>query len=243
MKRLQYTGQRSTARQAYELLNSPSARYSPRPWNQFKPDDTLWWVVPSTQWPAYKYGKYVFWRDGEKIQCGLVIEKGFGTTVQAAFPSVQKKGFLLEPDWMWNKMIKDMQSETAMQILGRIQESPICISINASLAQDPSDYDPFAPKMKVENIEFEFVDGGLKLISYDFSDGSLEMLQTVKSLSELAEALITNPAADWIWYDFFITLPFKRAEDNILDADAIDANQLLHILEPLEQWIGLNVEL
>ena len=240
MKRLQYTGQRSTARQVYELLNSPSTRYSPRPWNQFKPDDTLWWVVPSTQWPAYKYGKYVFWREEEKILCGLVIEKGFGTTVQAAFPSVKTRGLLTEQDWMWNRIIRDMQSDTAKQILGRMQESPICISINASLAQDPSDYDPFAEKKKDENIKFEFVDGELKLIFYDFSDGSLEMLQTAKSLSELAEALITNPAADWIWYDFYITLSFKRAEENKLDAESIDAKQLLHIFEPLEQWIGLN---
>ena len=241
MKRLQYIGQRSTARQVYELLNSPSTRYSPRPWNQFKPDDTLWWVIPSTEWPAYKYGKYVFWRDGEEIQCGIVIEKGFGTTVQDAFPSVKTRGLLTEQDWMWNKMIKDMQSETAKQILDRIQESPIFISINASLAQDPSDYDPFAEKKKIENIKFEFIDGCLNLLNYDFSDGSLEMLQTVKLLPELAEVLTTNSASDWIWYDLYIMIPFKRAEENKLDADSIDANQLLHILEPLEQWIGLNV--
>jgi len=142
---------------------------------------------------------------------------------------------------MWNKMIKDMQSETAKQILGSIQESPICISINASLAQDPSDYDPFAEKKKIENIEFEFIDGGLNLLNYDFSDGSMEMLQTVKSLSEMAEALTINPASDWIWYDLYITIPFKRAEENKLETDSIDANQLLHIFEPLEQWIGLNV--
>lgn len=241
MKRLQYIGQRNTARQVYELLNSPSTRYSPRPWNQFKPDDTLWWVVPSTKWPAYKYGKYVFRRDGEEIQCGIVIEKGFGTTAHAAFPSVKTRGLLTEQDWMWNKLIKDMQSETAKQILGRIQKSPICISIDASLAQDPSDYDPLSGKEKAENIEFEFFDDGLKLISYEYSNGSLEMLQTVISLSELAEALITNSASDWIWYDLYITLPFLRAEENKLDADSIDANQLLHILEPLEQWIGLNI--
>jgi len=81
----------------------------------------------------------------------------------------------------------------------------------------------------------------LNLLNYDFSDGSLEMLQTVKLLPELAEVLTTNSASDWIWYDLYIMIPFKRAEENKLDADSIDANQLLHILEPLEQWIGLNV--
>jgi len=30
---------------------------TPRPFNRFDPDVSLWWLVPSTEWPAFKYGK------------------------------------------------------------------------------------------------------------------------------------------------------------------------------------------
>jgi len=31
-----------------------------RPWNMYEPDTTTWWLVPSSDWPAYKHGKFHF---------------------------------------------------------------------------------------------------------------------------------------------------------------------------------------
>jgi hypothetical protein len=45
-------------RESAELLEG--RRYSPRPWNRFEPVNTDWWIVPSTDWPAYRYGKGMF---------------------------------------------------------------------------------------------------------------------------------------------------------------------------------------
>lgn len=51
-----------------------------RPWNRFEPDASLWWLVPSTDWPAYRYGKLYFdWLDKNDfsvMSCGLHVERG-----------------------------------------------------------------------------------------------------------------------------------------------------------------------
>ena len=31
-----------------------------RPWNFYEPDNTAWWLIPSTEWPAYRHGKFFF---------------------------------------------------------------------------------------------------------------------------------------------------------------------------------------
>jgi len=35
--------------------------FTARPWNYFKPDTTIWWLVPSTDWPSYKHGKIILY--------------------------------------------------------------------------------------------------------------------------------------------------------------------------------------
>ena len=74
-----------------------------RPWNLHNPTDTLWWLVPSTEWPAYSHGKLAFslakddgrkhllgWNDPllelEKMFVGLNVEKGYGNVATFVNP-------------------------------------------------------------------------------------------------------------------------------------------------------------
>ena len=45
---------------AYAINDIGKPGLTPRPWNIYSPDDTFWWLVPTTEWPAYRYGKYAF---------------------------------------------------------------------------------------------------------------------------------------------------------------------------------------
>jgi len=51
------TSVRSLAHSLVDALQDRTHRLTPRPYNQHKPGDSLWWLVPSTEWPAYRHGK------------------------------------------------------------------------------------------------------------------------------------------------------------------------------------------
>lgn len=50
--------------------------FTARPYNFNDPDNSPWWLVPSTQWPAFRYGKYYFCLDNTDLLIGLYVEKG-----------------------------------------------------------------------------------------------------------------------------------------------------------------------
>jgi len=76
-----------------------------RPANRFKPDDTLWWLVPSTEFPAYKYGKIFFEKKEKGMFCGFQIEKGVSTDNETHLPSLQ-----INRDWLWNEFMEALRN-------------------------------------------------------------------------------------------------------------------------------------
>ena len=86
---------RSARELAHGLNDQLKLGLTPRPWNLYSPADTFWWLVPSTDWPAYRYGKLAFSgaRDvprrellqtntpalaTDSIFAGFNVEKGYG---------------------------------------------------------------------------------------------------------------------------------------------------------------------
>jgi hypothetical protein len=98
---------------------------TPRPWQHQAPDDTLWWLVPSADWPAYRHGKLVFSlaKDGprrallglndraietDKVFAGLNVEKGYGREAAEVDPVLRRKtDQILDRGWLWNELIED----------------------------------------------------------------------------------------------------------------------------------------
>lgn len=242
MNHLRFANSMITAQSVAKILSSDNKHFSPRPWNRFEPnsEDSLWWVVPDTNWPAYKYGKYVFQNVEGTIQCGLHIEKGFGTSARLAYPALKKKGLVTEKDWMWNKFVADLESGKVSEALSRVEElsgEKIIFTVSSGLAGDPTDYDPYAPK--TDNIEFIIKDGILSLSQSELVNGTLKPLLKAAELSQIATILPVIDVLDWVWLDIFITVAFRKAAAN-MDEDImiIDGYQLCNILHPLERWVG-----
>ena len=61
-----------------ELLKNDYRGFTARPWNRFRPEDTKWWVVPSTAWPSFGNEKLCFWCSGKYLYGGFNVEKGNG---------------------------------------------------------------------------------------------------------------------------------------------------------------------
>ena len=59
-----YNSPQQTCYAIQRAIQSQFPKLSPRPYNMHEPETTLWWLVPSSEWPAYKYGKMYFnWSD------------------------------------------------------------------------------------------------------------------------------------------------------------------------------------
>ncbi|QNU39210.1 hypothetical protein IC801_08690 [Geobacillus sp. 44B] len=77
MKGIMCENAKELAKRLYEALKTKHKRYTLRPFNRFNVEKSMWWIIPSTVYPAYKFGKYMIDenKDGT-FSVGVHIEKG-----------------------------------------------------------------------------------------------------------------------------------------------------------------------
>jgi hypothetical protein len=110
---------------AYGLNNRLKLGLSPRPWNLYSPSDTFWWLVPSTEWPAYRYGKLAFslgkdtprkdligfddsQLDIDHLFAGFNVEKGYSEVATFVNPALKRKTVqLVDDSWLWCELTGD----------------------------------------------------------------------------------------------------------------------------------------
>jgi hypothetical protein len=104
---------------AHGINDAMKLGLTPRPWNLYDPGDTFWWLVPATEWPAYRYGKLAFSQardtprkdllgindrmlDVDGIFAGFNVEKGYGAVAAFVNPSLKRKpAQFVDPRWLW----------------------------------------------------------------------------------------------------------------------------------------------
>ncbi len=90
-----------------------------RPWNMYAAGQTMWWLVPSGDWPAYQHGKFVFSLadddarkpllgsnsavlETDKIFAGYAVEKGYGEVATVVNPALRHKATqIMDRSWVW----------------------------------------------------------------------------------------------------------------------------------------------
>ena len=90
------------SRSIYSLIKSDRDQYTLRPFNQFQPLDSMWWIIPSKDWPAFEKAKFCFFYKENKTSdtmlfSGIHIEKGR----TASLNSKQ----LMDHRWAWNSIV------------------------------------------------------------------------------------------------------------------------------------------
>ncbi len=175
-------------------------------------------MIPSTDWPAYRYGKYFF--IGEEgsgdILCGLTVEKGLGQSYLLAFPVPKARPLLMDDEWTWHVLMDDLRSGSFQSALDKIVNSlnsSISIEITAGPIDDPEViYDPES-LIKWDSARFAYGDDGLSLQESEIKDGSLREIAQAGSIPELSESLANTPNPDWIWTNFDIYLKATLTHD------------------------------
>ena len=153
-----------------------------RPYNRYEPLNTTWWIIPSTEWPAYHLGKLYFYRrfgeDGETaLSVGLVAEKGFGRVVATIDPKT-RSGILGE-GWLWPELLADLKSGTMDAAVAQVVEQtgqPVTVSVDASYYQDMEPGDPYAQRDQFDQLVFETDGAGLQLVKQKLTANLLRNL-------------------------------------------------------------------
>jgi hypothetical protein len=195
-------------RGVHDLASSDRQRLTARPWNMYEPENSLWWLVPSSEWPAFRYGKLFFdWTgdDRQTLWTGLNVEKGIGATAHAMY-SVKHR---MTNEWAWDQIVCAAKDGALDEVLALgTQAQPWRMHINVIAFTDkPSDFDPLSEKIRSSRARYEFVrDSGSATWHLENQNDPRKLapqLSTMKRTVELKNQLDALPKIDWLWIDAY----------------------------------------
>lgn len=191
-------------------------RFTLRPWNPYKPENTLWWITPSTTWPAYNHGKItVFKQDSGEIFFGLNVEKGLDAKAMASFLSRKGHSFIMSHEWCWHSFIKDMGNGKVQAALDLICQNasglPAYLEISGGVVDDPKLFDPYSSSLPWDKAIWKYYGGALKCIVQP--ERFLYALEGLAEIKQLPEKLEQIEGYGWIWIDIYIGINLPNYND------------------------------
>ncbi|MEA3377915.1 MAG: hypothetical protein U9R72_17135 [Chloroflexota bacterium] len=123
--------------------------FSPRPWNRFQPKDTTWWIVPSTDWPAYRHGKAMLRPSrffAGRVECCLYVEIGFGPPVGGLYPPLIRDVAVVDDSWTWSHFLTGLRDGSVLQAAETVAEQSgtgLFLWVAAGYPSEPVDFNPY----------------------------------------------------------------------------------------------------
>ncbi len=217
--------------------------FTPRPYNRFDPSNTIWWLVPDTDWPAYHYGKAVlspYLDGGAAILAGLHVEKGYHEIAAAFRPDLHKRGMILSKTWTWHTRflpgLDDGSLAGAAQAVATALHTPVLLNVVvSSLPDDAGDAD--------WGMRFEQPDDEdcrpheLGSVLYQMDGSQLHKLDEhcikaktaffarCASLADLSAA-VGHTDVRWMWVDIYLGIKLSLARAAASDDHTISAANL-----------------
>lgn len=232
-----------------ELAELEMGKLAHRPWNQYEPDTSPWWLVPATDWPAYRYGKYFFdyanKPDGHAILSGLYVEKGLDPSIRELYRSAKGSRLIMSREWTWFRLLKDMENgvfQQTIQNLGRDLGLTIEFRIDGGHVPDPDDFVPTTPRLPWNTYLLRWIPGynTFELVESRKESYLLDALCGVRTFNDLLMVLRELDTNRWLWVDFFVALRLYTPQDEkdgtaelVWGANDLWKNFLVH----LSRWV------
>ncbi len=189
---------------------------SPRPWNRFEPENTRWWLVPSTDWPAYHHGKLSFdptEKKADVLYCGFDVEKGFGPIVGEGYPSTRGRNLIMGASWTWHRFVTDLTGGVVGDVVQEVAQRTgrsLRLEFRADYASDPDDFDPEAPLST--RIVFEISENELAALGSEGEEWRFQPVGSCTKLADLRDCIEAIPGLDWIWIDLYLGILVGRRQ-------------------------------
>ena len=215
---------------------------SARPWNPYEALNCRWWVMPSTDFPAYHHGKFVLQPDfpsAGSVFCGIEIEKGFGEVIRSVPGSSAERRCIMQPDWIWHEFSKASvggQVDAALEQVHAKADGPVLLGLNAYL-YGGGDFDPYETP-KDDRVLFAWTPDGLVLNEEGTSIGRglLASVSEVDSTAEAITAINSLEQEEWVWLDVYVGVE-RHLDSKMHDAEGSVVGELWRdVLSPLIPW-------
>lgn len=217
MKGIRAENARELAVKIHESLKTKELRYTLRPFNRFNSERSLWWVVPSSDYPAYRFGKFFVDEVDGEFEVGLHIEKGLSQSIE------NKRELVLNDTWAWYAFIDSLAD-------GEIGER--CASIQQLYGDDLE----IAVRVEIPDLIDAGDERGKRLIQLRHGEWWVEHCKETVDLKTLLDRIASIEGIGWYWVDAFVTFTLAKAtEAGQSDWSAYDI--VRRLLEPLEQWV------
>ena len=182
-----------------------------RPWNRFQSDASAWWLIPSTEWPSYKHGKYFFEltrTEPTRMAVGFYFEKGLGARLMEAYSSRRGTRLVMQEDWSWHRAWAGLKTGTFDAIVQRLQapaDDSLWLQISAGYVNDPSSFDPYALRLPHDKASYQW-----NSFSHSFAldqvhrQNVLPALPHDPTLEDYIRSFDSYQDIDWLWADLSI---------------------------------------
>jgi len=199
-----------------ELANGLNDRLklglTPRPWNYHNPADSFWWLVPSAEFPAYRYGKLAFSLakdvprkdlldlndalEPNKIFAGFNAEKGYGEVAVAANPALRKKRAQInDPQWLWFELVGEPGAARFARTLASASTgAALYVYVVASYAHDRETEN----RSQHDAVMFRCVPTGLVRLAHRYQVHVLDGAEIATDFADLAKSLRAVDGYHWV---------------------------------------------
>lgn len=229
--------------------------FSPRPYNRFDPLNSIWWLVPSTDWPAHRFGKAVLLPIGgstSTVLAGLHVEKGYTSVVEPVLPDVRKRGWLLGKDWAWQSFVRDLGNGVLAQTAGSVGQAlgaPVTMLVVVTLPPDYTGFDLASrfdatgldpetrPSWHAGEVWFEVEEDALHKINQRWLSQEALPIARYTQLAELPQVL-AHPKLEWLWVDVYLGVRVTSPHDSQLAGNPMPQRELwVKAFQPWMPWI------
>ncbi|MGM0411001.1 MAG: hypothetical protein ACQEQF_09605 [Bacillota bacterium] len=236
MDTLYFSNVMELANEVKEHLDTEKKKYIARPFNRYNSKNTIWWIVPGNDWPAYKYGKYMFRKkDDNEVSIGLNIEKGYGKKIS----QMVSHNTIMEDEWIWHEFITAVREDKlydTFKSLDEKNESDVNITISFGEFNQIDDKSDDHSEKFPDEISYVFKQDVLSVQNKDekINNQEFEKIKYAGSVREIFEMLAAIKGLSYYWINFFVGVSFKIGHNKgEIDIYKIDRQ----ILSLLEEWV------
>lgn len=227
-----------------EMINRYKDVLVARPYNRFKPEETIWWLVPTTDWPAYHLPKIIISKEKDEYCLGLYVEKGHGYVVATVDESKKIKSSIMDKSWFWDKFCEEIKKEDSKlnKMLEKMIDYKIYVNIELSYVNynreesmkeglPLSDFKAGEIKFLINKEDIELISKKPNPENQDITK-LIEVLFECKNLTEVVNQINNFDQIEWTWCDFSI---WTELESTVSDQEILNVEK--NVLDPIAEYI------
>ncbi|MDD5367871.1 MAG: hypothetical protein PHQ40_02200 [Anaerolineaceae bacterium] len=221
-----------------------------RPWNFYNPERNPWYLLRTTQWPAYPFPKLClrFEELEGKLFTSFYVEKGFGVVAALANPHLRDRGWIMDSTWSWHTIVQQISTVSFLSAAREVLQAngyPLMVKVGGTYTTGMEILED-GDEWPYENIESYCADHSAGRLWFDMNEkgeltcrevrnlrDEMEPLYSSQNLVGLAAAANQKGRLDWVWIDLEIGVLFDPEPEG--DWSAAEVWQRL--LSPWLPWV------